>query len=154
MFVNRSFTSFIVDSFLIRVSPSVQIYVITDPFPDKEYLIIEMRFGMKWDEDFTGHGIVIYHVDNLAGDDNLIQSTRGFPGHSNWPAEHYRVAVLQADGRYDIEQLINNGDETDFWTDGTSVSAVDIDDALSSAVATQQITHTCLDSILIARSWS
>ena len=125
MFVNRSFTSFIVDSFLIRVSPSVQIYVITDPFPDKEYLIIEMRYGMKWDEDFTGHGIVIYHVDNLAGDDNLIQSTRGFPGHSNWPAEHYRVAVLQADGRYDIEQLINNGDETDFWTNGMSVCALE-----------------------------
>jgi hypothetical protein len=88
-------------------------------------LIIEMRYGLKWDDDFTGHGIVIYHVDNLAGDSNLIQNTRGYPGHPNWPAEHYRVAVQQADGNYDIEKMVNRGDATDFWTvDGPAVSSI------------------------------
>lgn len=44
-----------------------------------------------------------------------MQSRRGYPGHPRWPKHHYRVAVLQADGNYDIEKGVNLGDETDLW---------------------------------------
>jgi hypothetical protein len=45
-----------------------------------------------------------------------MQTKRGYPGHPNWPADHYRVAVLQADGNYDIEKGVNLGDEFDIFT--------------------------------------
>jgi hypothetical protein len=45
-----------------------------------------------------------------------MQTQRGYPGHPNWPTQHYRVAVLQADGRYDIEKGENQGDADDLWT--------------------------------------
>lgn len=81
-----------------------------------------MRYGIKWDNDFTGAGLVIYHVDMLAGDDETPQSTRGLPGLPNFPMEHYRVSVIQADGFYDIEMMANMGDSGDFFTEGMTVS--------------------------------
>jgi len=40
---------------------------------------------------------------------------RGYPGKRGWPADHYMVSVLQADGNYDLEKGVNLGDEGDFW---------------------------------------
>lgn len=81
-------------------------------FPDGEYLYIENKQKFLWDENFEAGGIVMYHVDENAPK----QTQRGYPGHPNWPQEHYRVHVLQADGKTDIEQGTNPGDAGDFWT--------------------------------------
>jgi hypothetical protein len=50
------------------------------------------------------------------------QFTRGYPGHPNWPAEHLQVSVLQADGKYDLEQGNDVGGQGDFWTFGQKLS--------------------------------
>jgi hypothetical protein len=57
---------------------------------------------------------VIYHIDEKVPD----QSTRGYPGHPNWPAKHYMVAVVQADGKFQIEKGESAGGESDFWLKG------------------------------------
>jgi hypothetical protein len=100
---------------------SSQVYMISSPFPDLEYLLIENRQPLKWDSDWPASGIVIYHVDEFM----VGQTKRGYPGHPNFPADHYMLAVLQADGKYDIEKGINNGDATDFWTEGMSLGPGD-----------------------------
>lgn len=88
------------------------VYIITDCYPGDEWLIIENRYKYKWNQDWEGDGgIAIYKVDDKAP----LQSERGYPGHDNWPAEHYRIAVLQKDGNYDIEKLVNVGDQNDFY---------------------------------------
>jgi hypothetical protein len=69
---------------------------------------------MLWDADWPTGGILIYHVDENADG----QKNRGYPGHPNWPKEHYQVAVLQADGLYQIENGESPGDEGDFWKKG------------------------------------
>jgi len=56
-------------------------------------------------------GIVIYHIDENA---NGFKQ-RGYPGHPNWPAEHFLVHVLQPDGLYELEQGLSFGDPGDFW---------------------------------------
>jgi M6 family metalloprotease-like protein len=93
---------------------SSQVFVIRSGFPSGEYLLIENRQVLKWDADWPASGIVVWHVDLLANG----QTTRGYPGHANWPAEHYMVAVLQADGKYEIEKGISRGDAGDFWSAG------------------------------------
>jgi hypothetical protein len=82
-----------------------------------EYLLIENRQPILWDTDMEGGGIVIYRYDGFLSD----QKTRGYPGHANWPKEHYMLSVLQADGLYEIEQGINGGNSGDFWTFGMSL---------------------------------
>jgi len=98
---------------------SSQVYVIRKNFPDGEYLYIENKQPMLWDSNFEGNGLAIYKVDDNAD----MQKNRGYPGHPNWPNEHYRVHVLQADGKTDIEQGISLGDAGDFWTKGMTLAS-------------------------------
>ena len=46
------------------------------------------------------------------------QNSRGYPGFNGFPRNHYRAAVVQADGNFDIEKGNNGGDEGDFWVRG------------------------------------
>jgi hypothetical protein len=99
---------------------SGHIYKISKNFPSGEYLLIENRQPIKWDSDLPKNqsaGIVIWHIDENADG----QRTRGYPGHPNWPLEHYMVSMVQADGKYDIERAVNLGDTGDFWQNGQSL---------------------------------
>lgn len=91
-------------------------FQIKEGFPDGEYLLIENRAAEGFDDGMPGAGIVIYHVDLAIP----AQDRAGYPGQPGWPqnGNHYRVAILPADGQYDIEQNVNNGDSGDFWTKG------------------------------------
>ena len=56
---------------------------------------------------------MIWHIDTTAGGN----SNEGYPGQSGWPenGNHYKVAVLQADGDYDLEHGYNRGDGGDVY---------------------------------------
>ena len=94
-------------------------YKLSANFPANEYLLIENRQPVKWDGTWQSGGIVIYHVDEMAP----LQLNRGYPGSPGWPQYHYRVAILQADGRYDIEKGVNLGDVDDLYTKGMSLGS-------------------------------
>jgi hypothetical protein len=64
-------------------------------------------------------GLVIWHIDNKKGNNQ----DEGFPSQVGWPENnnHYQVAVIQADGNYDLEEGSNRGDAGDvFHQDGVS----------------------------------
>jgi M6 family metalloprotease-like protein len=94
------------------------VYKVTDGFPEYEYLLIENRRRKNASNAVVdnipayGDGLVIYHIDDSTG-----LNTEGYPGQAGWPenGNHYRVAVLQADGNYNLEKGDNRGDSGDAY---------------------------------------
>lgn len=87
-------------------------YRIDAGFPQNEYLLIENRQPVGFDGAMPQGGLVVWHIDDEAG-----FNVQGYPGQAGWPGNgnHYRVAVLQADGNYQLEKDINRGDAGDVY---------------------------------------
>jgi M6 family metalloprotease-like protein len=89
------------------ITPSLttrQVYIISDPYPDGEYLLIENRQPLLWDSELKGSGgVVIWSID-----DSIEGNT----------VAGQEVVVLQADGLLDLENNRNFGDEGDFFIAG------------------------------------
>lgn len=92
------------------------IYVIRRNFPTGESLIIENRQPLMWDKLLWNGGLLIWHFDESQ---DLVQH-EGYPGQSGWPGNgrHYGLAVVAADGKYDLEMGNNSGDDGDYWRSG------------------------------------
>jgi len=84
----------------------------------EEAIYMENRQSLNWDvHEISAPGLMMYHVDDAADDQNYP----GYPGlDAAWPetGDHYRIAVIQADGNYDLEQGVNTGDDGDVWKPG------------------------------------
>ena len=100
-----------------------QFYIIEEGFPKGEFLMIENRQPMGYDLLLPQGGLAIWHVDlGSSGVFNMIevffrQAREGHPEQDGWPenGNHYAVALLQADGYYDLENNLNTGDYADFF---------------------------------------
>ncbi len=77
------------------------------PHPTKynEYYLIENRQKSGRDGGLPDAGLAIWHIDTQ-GSNNNQQMT---------PQSHYEVTLVQADGDWDLENNVNNGDSTDLW---------------------------------------
>lgn len=91
------------------------VYKIQQGFPKGEYLLIENRQPVGFDRDLPGGkgGLAIWHID----DNKKHNRQPGHPDLPGWPENgaHYRVALLQADGRFDLERGKGFGDEHDLF---------------------------------------
>jgi M6 family metalloprotease-like protein len=76
-----------------------------DPF---EYFLIENRHQAGRDAALPDSGLAIWHVDEL-GDNSNEQGTASY---------HYECSLVQADGRYDLEAGIGQGDGDDLFHAG------------------------------------
>ncbi|MFT4558686.1 MAG: M6 family metalloprotease-like protein [Planctomycetaceae bacterium] len=97
------------------------VYKIQQGFPENEYLLIENRQPVKFDRDLPGRkgGLAIWHID----ENKAHNREPGHPDVPGWPENgvHYKVALLQADGRFDLERGKGFGDEEDlFRADGVN----------------------------------
>jgi M6 family metalloprotease-like protein len=103
--------------------PEAKIFRVNYPSgsPD-EYLLIENRQAIgPFDGGIpagTGGrgGLAIWHID----DSKTANDTPGYPGLPGWPGngEHYWVALLAADGKYDLERGNNRGKANDLYRAG------------------------------------
>jgi M6 family metalloprotease-like protein len=89
---------------------------ITHGFPPGEYLLIENRQPVGLDSNIPAGGLAIFHVDENIS----TNSNEGFPGQPGWPnnGNHYRIAMVQADGLYELERNLTNGNAGDLYRAG------------------------------------
>jgi len=88
-------------------------YIIKTRFPLEEYILIENRQQLGFDAKIPQGGLAVWHIDGAVS----FENPPGYPGQVNFPKNnnHYHVALLQADGRYDLERGENRGDGSDLW---------------------------------------
>jgi M6 family metalloprotease-like protein len=81
-----------------------------------EYFIVENRTRTNMDRAANSSGLAVYHCDVL-GSNELQQGTAD---------KHYQCALLQADGRRDLENNSNRGDGSDLYgtTPGIAISNI------------------------------
>jgi immune inhibitor A len=70
-----------------------------DGGPGTEYFLMENRQQNRFDASLPGSGLLIWHIDEAT------------PGNTN--EAHYKVALIQADGKRDMENDRNRGDAGD-----------------------------------------
>jgi M6 family metalloprotease-like protein len=90
---------------LVVPSDTNTIYKYEHPTLSDEYYLIENRQKAGRDLYLPDHGLAIWHIDEK-GSNNNEQMT---------PALHYEASVEQADGDFDLEFDVNNGDATDLF---------------------------------------
>ena len=105
-----------------RVEDNPTIYMIDSGYPPGEYLLIENRQALMFDQLIPQGGLAVWHVDESKGSltFNDPNNDEGYPGQLGWPGNdnHYRVELLQADGFFDLETFYNYGDSIDLYRVG------------------------------------
>jgi M6 family metalloprotease-like protein len=108
----------------------------------QEYFLFEYRHNkwvddvfalrLNWDEFLPQGGLAIWHIDERVGKDSgfwpfspLDQGQNDAPIHvlsspTRFGTPHPLVALVQADGRMDLERNVNRGDGSDLWDSGKS----------------------------------
>ncbi|MBU2501124.1 M6 family metalloprotease domain-containing protein [bacterium] len=81
------------------------IYKFDNPGAANEYWLVENRQQTARDANIPDSGLAIWHIETN-GNNSDNQMT---------PANHYLVTLVQADGNWDLENNVNQGDGTDLW---------------------------------------
>lgn len=99
-----------------RVEDNPTIFKISNGYPSGEYLLIENKQAFGFDQKIPQSGLAIWHIDESKGNNQ----DEGFPAQNGWPANnnHYKVALLQADGAYELELNFGRGNGGDIYHGG------------------------------------
>jgi M6 family metalloprotease-like protein/uncharacterized delta-60 repeat protein len=105
----------------VETSPSVH-RLWTNGELGTEYFLVENRQRLGFDDNLPGDGLLLYHVDDTQLDVNN-NNNPWYPAYTD--SGHYLVALEQADGLWQLEQNINQGDAGDPWPGSQNATTFD-----------------------------
>ncbi len=88
-----------------------------DGNPASEYFLVENRQNTGYDSYLPGDGLLIWHIDETRLGSMMPNNNEWYPGHTS--NDNYGVALEQADGLYQLEQLASTGDDGDPFPSST-----------------------------------
>ena len=94
------------DTVLKIIANSGNTYVYRNPDRAGEMYIIEARKKPYRNVDMPGEGLLVWHIDSVIPNNANQQHTE---------QQHYKVSVVQADNRYELESGTNGGDALDYF---------------------------------------
>jgi hypothetical protein len=86
-----------------------------------EYFLVENRQQTGYGAYLPGSGLLIWHIDETQLSGWTVNDNEWYPGHTS--SGNYAVALEQADGLYELEQLINSGNGGDPFPGTTANTA-------------------------------
>lgn len=93
-----------------------------------EYFLVENRQKTDFDAGLPGSGLLIWHIDgNTIANNSLmneVNNSECYPPN-NCISNHYGVALIQADGKWDLEKYANDGDTGDPYYSSNNASFSD-----------------------------
>ncbi len=107
------------------VAPDVYQLLTGDPLSG-EYFLVENRQKSGFDVGLPGTGLLIWHVDGNTISDNIPNDTVNdieCKQQNKCANNHYGVALMQADGMWDLEKNRNSGDEKDPYSKDTGTTS-------------------------------
>lgn len=97
------------DTTIEVVTNSWNTYVYRNPDRAGEMFILEARRKPFRNVDMPGEGVLIWHIDSIIPNNANQQHTE---------QQHYKVSVVQADNKFNLENGQNIGDATDYFKAG------------------------------------
>ncbi len=91
----------------------------TNGSSSSQYFLVEYREKKKFDSYLPGEGLLIFHIDETQPNNN----NEWYPGHTS--SGHYKVALEQADGKWDLEKNVGPGDSGDPFPGSTNKKSFD-----------------------------
>jgi immune inhibitor A len=90
------------------------------PSKGGEYYLIENRQQLGFDAGLPGKGLAVWHIDESKATSDNSDNSQECIGTTNCSGRNYRVALVQADGEWDLERTsAAGGDQGDLFP-GTS----------------------------------
>ncbi len=113
-----------------------------------EYYLVENRQKTGYDSYLKNSGLLIWHIDDAKATSNNTDNTQEWwpdPGMND--AEHYRVALEQADGLWEMEKKLDYGDSGDPFPGTTANTVFDATTTPNSDSYTDGVSFVKVDNI-------
>lgn len=113
----------------------------TNGEPGNEYFLVENRQQIGYDTYLPSSGLFLWHIDeNMYSNDNEWWPGCGY-------TNHYKVALVQADGLWNLEHDINQGDAGDPFPGSSNIRQINGNGALNTNAYAGTSTNVALTNI-------
>jgi M6 family metalloprotease-like protein len=100
-----------------QAETSADIYRLLSGTPESgEYFLVENRQKTGFDAGLPGAGLLVWHIDAAQASNR----NECYPGGPSCATQHYKVALVQADNLWEMEQDFNRGNGGDPYPGSTS----------------------------------
>jgi len=146
-FTPTNVTSDLIGETITAMTNEANIYKVwKNGSPGKQYFLVQNRQKEGYDSALPGSGLLIWHID----ENQTTNRNEWYPGNTN--SGNYLVALEQADGNFDLEKRINNGDARDPFPGTTNNTQFNFLSSPNSNAYNGEITYVAVENISASSS--